>query len=88
MTFRGRIASIPFWQARREPRCCMGCTRIEPVLDNKSDTSQSNRARVSMRRPFKQAVYWNGAVGKVFHNEKVDPGESGWTQMLRFPRMK
>ena len=37
-----------------------------------------------MPQRFKVSGYWTGAVGKVFHNEKIDPGEVAWDQMLRF----
>ena len=41
-------------------------------------------SRASMPQRFKESGYWTGAVGKVFHNEKIDPGEVAWNQMLRF----
>ena len=54
------------------------------VLDNKSDIRQVRPGTVSLPQRFKEAGYWTGAVGKVFHNEKVDPGKVAWNQMLRF----
>ncbi|MEO1619359.1 MAG: sulfatase, partial [Planctomycetota bacterium] len=54
------------------------------ILDNQSDIRQLRPGTVSLPQCFKQAGYWTGAVGKVFHNPKVDPGDVAWDQMLRF----
>jgi iduronate 2-sulfatase len=54
------------------------------VLDNKSDIRQTRPGTVSMPQRFKDAGYWTGAVGKIFHNPKIDPGELAWNEMLRF----
>ncbi len=37
-----------------------------------------------MPQNFKESGYWTGAVGKVFHNEQMDPGKVAWDQVLRF----
>ncbi len=54
------------------------------VLDNKKDIRDTRPGSVSLPQLFKEAGYWTGAVGKVFHNEKADHGEVAWNQMLRF----
>lgn len=54
------------------------------VLSNTTDIRQTRPGTVSLPQRFKESGYWTGAVGKIFHNEKVDPGEVAWHQMLRF----
>lgn len=54
------------------------------VLDNKSDIRSVRPNTVSMPQCFKNAGYWTGAVGKVFHNEKMDHGDVAWNEVLRF----
>ena len=54
------------------------------VLDNKSDIRSVRPNTVSMPQRFKESGYWTGAVGKVFHTEKMDHGDVAWDQMLRF----
>jgi iduronate 2-sulfatase len=54
------------------------------VLDNKSDIRSTRPGTASMPQRFKESGYWTGAVGKVFHNEKTDPGNVAWNEVLRF----
>jgi iduronate 2-sulfatase len=54
------------------------------ILDNKSDIREVRPGTISMPQRFKESGYWTGAVGKVFHNVKIDPGDVAWDQMLRF----
>ena len=54
------------------------------ILDNKSDIRQKRAGTVSMPQCFKESGYWTAAVGKVFHNPKIDPGDIAWHQVLRF----
>ena len=54
------------------------------VLDNKTDIRDTLPGVVSMPQHFKQSGYWTGAVGKVFHNERADPGETAWHKGVRF----
>ena len=54
------------------------------VLDNKSDIRQTRPGTVSMPQAFKQAGYWTASVGKIFHNERTDPGQTAWHEALRF----
>ncbi len=54
------------------------------VVDNRADIRQTRPGTVSMPQRFKQAGYWTGAVGKVFHNPAADPGDVAWDEVLRF----
>ena len=54
------------------------------ILDNKSEIRQVRPHTVSMPGWFRQHGYWTGGVGKIFHNEKTDPGEAVWNQYGRF----
>ncbi len=54
------------------------------VLDNRSDIRQTRTGTVSLPQQFKDAGYWTGSVGKVFHNPNTDPGEAAWNECLRF----
>jgi arylsulfatase A-like enzyme len=54
------------------------------ILSNKTDIRKVRPGTVSLPQRFKESGYWTGAVGKVFHNPKVDPGDVAWHQMLRF----
>ncbi len=54
------------------------------VLDNMSDIRQTRPGTVSMPQRFKEAGYWTGSVGKVFHNTKIGPGAVAWNEFLRF----
>ena len=54
------------------------------VLDNRSDIRDRRPGTVSMPQRFKEAGYWTGAVGKVFHNPASDPGDAAWHGMERF----
>ncbi|NRA95459.1 MAG: sulfatase-like hydrolase/transferase [Planctomycetes bacterium] len=54
------------------------------VLNNKADIRETRSGTVSLPQGFKTAGYWTGAVGKVFHNAKIDPGEVAWDEVLRF----
>lgn len=54
------------------------------VLDNYTDIRQTRPGTVSMPQRFKEAGYWTGSVGKVFHNTKLEPGELAWNEFVRF----
>ncbi|MEM7234211.1 MAG: sulfatase-like hydrolase/transferase, partial [Planctomycetota bacterium] len=54
------------------------------VLDNRKDIRDVRPDTPSLPQRFKEAGYWTGAVGKVFHNVKNDPGEVAWNVMDRF----
>jgi len=84
MTFRRAYCQYPVCGPSRASFLHGLYPQSSGVLDNKSDIRTVRPDTVSMPQRFKEAGYWTGAVGKVFHNEKVDPGEVAWDQMLRF----
>ena len=54
------------------------------ILDNQTDIKTSRPGTASLPQQFKESGYWTGAVGKVFHNSKTDPGGIAWDEALRF----
>ncbi|MGB7328616.1 MAG: sulfatase [Rubripirellula sp.] len=84
MTFRRAYCQYPVCGPSRASFLHGLYPQSTGVLDNKSDIRDVRPGTVSMPQCFKEAGYWTGAVGKVFHNEKIDPGEVAWDQMLRF----
>ena len=54
------------------------------VLNNTSDIRQTRPGTVSLPQRFKEAGYWTGSVGKIFHNTKLEPRELAWHECLRF----
>ena len=53
------------------------------VLDNKTDIRGVNPGLKSLPQLFKEAGYWTGGVGKVFHG-KLDQGEAAWDEYHMF----
>ena len=87
MTFKPRVLPIPGVRTFAGVVSARAYIRNRPEsLDNKSDIRQVRPGTVSLPQRFKEAGYWTGAVGKVFHNEKIDPGKVAWHQMLRFEK--
>lgn len=84
MTFRRAYCQYPVCGPSRASFLHGLYPQSSGVLDNKSDIRDIRPGTVSMPQRFKESGYWTGAVGKVFHNEKVDPGNVAWDQMLRF----
>lgn len=54
------------------------------ILDNESDIRQVRPGTTSLPQRFKESGYWTAAVGKVFHNERIDPGSTAWHEVHRF----
>ncbi|MCF7973624.1 MAG: sulfatase [Phycisphaerae bacterium] len=54
------------------------------VLDNKSDIRQTRPGTVSLPQRFKEAGYWTGSVGKVFHNATTEPADIAWHEAMHF----
>ncbi len=54
------------------------------VLNNRVDIRKTRPGTSSLPQQFKEAGYWTASVGKVFHNERHDPGAIAWDHMLRF----
>jgi iduronate 2-sulfatase len=84
MTFRRAYCQYPVCGPSRASFLHGLYPQSTGVLDNKADIRDVRPGTVSMPQRFKLSGYWTGAVGKVFHNEKIDPGEVAWDQMLRF----
>ncbi len=84
MTFRRAYCQYPVCGPSRASFLHGLYPQSTAVLDNKSDIRNVRPGTVSMPQRFKESGYWTGAVGKVFHNEKADPGDIAWDQMLRF----
>ncbi len=84
MTFRRAYCQYPVCGPSRASFLHGLYPQSTGVLDNKSDIRKVRPGTVSMPQRFKEAGYCTGAVGKIFHNPKVDPGELAWDQMLRF----
>ena len=84
MTFRRAYCQYPVCGPSRASFLHGLYPQSTGVLDNKLDIRQVRPGTVSMPQCFKNAGYWTGSVGKVFHNEKIDPGEIAWDQVLRF----
>ncbi len=84
MTFRRAYCQYPVCGPSRASFLHGLYPQSTGILDNKSDIRDVRPGTVSMPQRFKESGYWTGAVGKVFHNEKIDPGEVAWDQMLRF----
>ena len=54
------------------------------VLDNQIDLSETKPDLITMPSFFRANGYWTASTGKVFHNEKLDPGERVWNQVVRY----
>jgi len=84
MTFRRAYCQYPVCGPSRASFLHGLYPQSTGILDNKSDIREVRAGTLSMPQCFKDAGYWTGSVGKVFHNEKVDPGDIAWDQVLRF----
>ncbi len=84
MTFRRAYCQYPVCGPSRASFLHGLYPQSTGVLDNKLDIRQVRPGTVSMPQCFKNAGYWTGSVGKVFHNEKIDPGGIAWDEVLRF----
>ena len=84
MTFRRAYCQYPVCGPSRASFLHGLYPQSTGVLDNQLDIREVRPGTVSMPQCFKDAGYWTGAVGKVFHNAKVDPGGAVWDQVFRF----
>lgn len=84
MTFRRAYCQYPVCGPSRASFLHGLYPQSTGVLDNKTDIRDIRPGTVSMPQRFRESGYWTGAVGKVFHNETIDPGKVAWNQVLRF----
>ncbi|MDF1844837.1 MAG: sulfatase [Rubripirellula sp.] len=84
MTFRRAYCQYPVCGPSRASFLHGLYPQSTTILSNTTDIRNLRPGTVSMPQRFKEAGYWTGAVGKIFHNTKVDPGEIAWHEMLRF----
>ncbi len=84
MTFRRAYCQYPVCGPSRASFLHGLYPQSTGILDNTADIRVVRPGTVSMPQRFKASGYWTGAVGKVFHNAKIDPGEVAWDQVLRF----
>jgi len=54
------------------------------VLDNTADLRETRPGTMVLPQNFKEAGYWTGGVGKIFHNKKVNPNDTSWNTFVRF----
>ncbi len=84
MTFRRAYCQYPVCGPSRASFLSGLYPESTGVLDNKSDIRKTRPGTVSMPQRFKEAGYWAGSVGKVFHNTNIDPGDLAWDEVIRF----
>ncbi len=84
MTFRRAYCQYPVCGPSRASFLHGLYPQSTGVLDNKTDIRVVRPGTVSMPQRFKESGYWTVAVGKVFHNEKLDHGDDAWDKVLRF----
>ncbi len=84
MTFRRAYCQYPVCGPSRASFLSGLYPQSTGILDNTNDIRDARPGTVSMPQRFKESGYWTGAVGKVFHNEKIDPGQVAWNEVLRF----
>ncbi|MDG2219848.1 MAG: sulfatase [Rubripirellula sp.] len=84
MTFRRAYCQYPVCGPSRASFLHGLYPQSTTILSNQTDIRELRPGTVSMPQRFKDSGYWTGAVGKIFHNTKVDPGEVAWHEMLRF----
>jgi iduronate 2-sulfatase len=84
MTFRRAYCQYPVCGPSRASFLHGLYPQSTGILSNKTDIRKIRPGTVSLPQRFKESGYWTGAVGKIFHNTSVDPGEVAWHKMLRF----
>ena len=84
MTFRRAYCQYPVCGPSRASFLHGLYPQSTGILDNQSDIRDLRPGTVSLPQRFKESGYWTAAVGKVFHNQKIDPGAVAWNQVLRF----
>ncbi len=54
------------------------------VLGNTADIRQTRPGTVSMPQHFKQNGYWTASVGKVFHSNNHEHGDTAWNEYVKY----
>ena len=54
------------------------------VLDNETDIRTRRPNTITIPQAFKNQGYWTAATGKIFHNAKMDHGETAWNEFAWF----
>lgn len=84
MTFRRAYCQYPVCGPSRASLLSGLYPQSTGILNNTADIRTSRPGTPSMPEQFKKSGYWTGAVGKVFHNLRTDPGDIAWNKTLRF----
>ncbi len=83
MTFKRAYCQYPVCNPSRSSFLHGLYPQSTGIVSNQVDIRESRTGTVSLPQAFKEAGYWTGAVGKVFHNN-MDPGELAWDEYRRF----
>ena len=54
------------------------------VTNNTADIRNERPGTLTLPQAFREQGYWTAATGKIFHNSKVDPGETVWDERAFF----
>ena len=54
------------------------------VTNNSTDIRDVRPDTVTMPQAFREQGYWTAATGKIFHNDKMDPGDAVWDEKTFF----
>lgn len=84
MTFRRAYCQYPVCGPSRASFLSGLYPQSTGILSNTVDIRKFRPGTVSLPQRFKESGYWTGAVGKVFHNQKMDHGDVAWNEVLRF----
>ena len=54
------------------------------VVSNKTKITDTRPGTVSLPQHMKNNGYWTASTGKIFHNDKTNPGELAWHETVGF----
>ena len=84
MTFNRAYCQYPVCNASRTSFLYGLYPQSTGIVSNQTDIRDTRPGTVSMPEQFKNAGYWTGSVGKVFHNSNTNPDTVAWDVMLSF----
>ena len=84
MTFSRAYCQYPVCNPSRTSFLYSLYPQSSGVISNKVHIRDTRPGTVSLPQQFKNAGYWTGSTGKVFHNKAGDPGEIAWDETVRF----